>query len=120
MDSKRQQKNARMIQKEIGQIFQFDLSEFTSSAFITISDVKVTPDLKQAKVYLRFLNAKEPDKLLDTIQARSWHIRRQLAQKIRNQVKYIPELMFHLDRSEEEAEKMEQLFKNLNNPLPRS
>lgn len=117
MNSKRQQQNARMLQKEIGLLFQFDLPEITSSAFITIADVKVTPDLKQAKIYLRFLNVKDTDKLLDLIQKRSWQIRKALAQKIRNQVKYIPELMFHLDQTLEDAEKMEQMFKNLNIPL---
>ncbi|PCH70020.1 MAG: ribosome-binding factor A [Bacteroidetes bacterium] len=116
MESKRQQKHSKMILREIGAIFQHDIKEITGKAFITITDVKVTPDLKQAKVYLSFLNEDDQDKVLDNIQQNSWIIRRELAQKIRNQVKYIPELMFHLDETQEEAARIEQLFKDLDIP----
>ncbi|MBL4654521.1 MAG: 30S ribosome-binding factor RbfA [Bacteroidia bacterium] len=116
MESKRQQKNSRMLLRELGTLFQHNFKEITGKAFITITDVKVTPDLKQAKVYLSFLNEEDQDKTLNNIQQNSWIIRRELAQKIRNQVKYIPELMFHLDETREEAARIEQLFKDLNIP----
>ena len=58
MESKRQRQVAKQIQKDLGEIFQKDLKQLFNGAFVTITDVKTTPDLAIARVYLSFLLAK--------------------------------------------------------------
>jgi ribosome-binding factor A len=116
MDSKRQQKFARLIQKDLGEIFQKDIKSLFGGAFITVTTVKVTPDLSVAKVYLSFLLAQNKEQLLDDIKEKNKSIRQALANKIRHQARVIPELHFYLDDSIEYASKMDELFSKLNIP----
>jgi ribosome-binding factor A len=116
MESKRQQKFARLIQKDLSEIFQRDAKSFFGGAFITVTDVKVSPDLGLAKVYVSFMLAKDKTGLLENIKEKSKSIRQLLAGKIKNQVRVIPELAFHLDDTIEHATKMDALIANLHIP----
>lgn len=114
--STRQQKYARLIQKELGDIFQRDKKGILENAFITIADVRVSPDLSVAKVYISMLLAKEKEQILAKINARKKEIRKELGIKIGKQVRIIPELVFFIDEVEEKAQRIEDLIKNLNIP----
>jgi ribosome-binding factor A len=116
MESKRQQKFARLIQKDLSEIFQRDAKNMFNGAFITLTEVKVSPDLSVAKVYLSFLLAKNKNNLLEEIKEKGKAIRQMLAAKIRNQARIIPELHFYLDESLEYAAKIDNLLSTIHIP----
>lgn len=112
----RQQKFSRLIQKELSEIFQRDKRGILDNEFITIADVKVSPDLGVAKVYISMMLAKSKEKTLENINQRKSEIRKALGEKIRKQVRVIPELIFILDEVEENAQRLDDLIKNLHIP----
>lgn len=116
MDSKRQQKFSRLIQKDLGEIFQQNANKMFGGAFITVTQAKVTPDLGMVKVYLSFLMVKDKDALLYDINEQKKQIRQLLAKRIRHQARIIPELYFYIDNTEEEAAKIDKLFDELDIP----
>ena len=116
MSSQRQEKYGRLLQKELGEIFQFDTKSMFGGTFITVSGVRVSPDLGVASVYLSLTLSKKPQVVLDEIKEKTKQIRSQLASRIRNQARIIPELRFFLDESLIEAEKMDKLLASLNIP----
>lgn len=114
--STRQQKYAKLIQKELSEIFQRDKRGILDNAFITIADVRVSSDLGIAKVYISMMLAKDKQKTLEKINLRKKEIRKALGDKIGKQVRIIPELIFFIDEVEENAQRMDELIKNLNIP----
>jgi len=112
----RQQKYAKLIQKELSDIFQRDKRGILENAFVTIADVRMNPDLSVAKVYISMLLAKEKEKTLANINRRKSELRKALGDKIGKQVRIVPELIFFKDEVEENATKIEVLIKNLNIP----
>ena len=116
MESKRQQKFARLIQKELGDMFQADVKGLFNGAFITVTTVRVSPDLSIAKIYLSFLNQKDKQGLLEDIEDKNKAIRSELAKRIGKQVRIIPSLQFFLDDTAEYASKIEGLFNNIEIP----
>ncbi len=116
MESKRQQKFARQIQKDLGDIFQREMRNQFGDAFITVTDVKVSPDLGIARAYLSFLLTNDKEQLLKNIREKTKQIRQILANKIRNQVRIIPELHFFVDDTAEYAAKMDALFSGITIP----
>lgn len=111
MDSTRQQKFSRLIQKEIAEIFQFETKGKFGSIMITVTQVKVSPDLGVAKIYVSLFPVKEKDKMLDVIRKSSNEIRGLLGKRIRHQARVIPELIFYVDDSLDYAERIENLLK---------
>ena len=114
--STRQLKFARLIQKEISDIFQRDKRGILDNAFVTVADVKVSPDLGVAKIYISMMLAKDKAAVLEKITKRKGEIRKALGEKIRKQVRIIPELIFFLDEVEENAQQMDTLLNKLNIP----
>jgi ribosome-binding factor A len=114
--STRQLKFGRLIQKEISDIFQRDKRGILDNAFITVAEVKVSPDLGVAKVYISMMLAKDKQAVLEKINSRKSEIRKALGDKIRKQVRVIPELIFYLDEVEENAQRMDSLIKTLSIP----
>lgn len=114
--STRQLKFARLIQKEISDIFQRDKRGILDNAFITVAEVRMSPDLGVAKIYISMMLAKDKQTILEKINNRKGEIRKALGDKIRKQVRVIPELIFYLDEVEENAQRMDSLIKNLNIP----
>lgn len=113
MESKRQQKVGRQIQKDLGEIFQKDAQHLTSGAFVTITAVRVTPDLSIARAYLSFLPDKNKTMLLETIRENTRFVRQKLAERVRHQLRIVPHLQFYIDDTAEYAAKMDQLFADL-------
>lgn len=114
--SVRQQKFGRLIQKELSGIFQRDQRGMLDNAFITIVEVRVSPDLSLAKVYISMMLAPDKQGVLNKLDAHKKEIRRALGDRIRNQARIIPELAFFIDEVEEKAQRMDDLIKGLNIP----
>ncbi|MBL7863806.1 MAG: 30S ribosome-binding factor RbfA [Cyclobacteriaceae bacterium] len=114
----RQQKFSRLIQKELSDIFQRDQRGVLGNAFITIVDVRVSPDLGVAKIYISMMLAKDKKAVLQKLDLHKKEIRKALGDRIRNQARIIPELAFFIDEVEENAQKMDSLLKGLHIPPP--
>ena len=112
----RQQKFSRLIQKELSDIFQRDQRGFLEGAFITIMDVRISPDLSVARVYFSMGLVNDKKGLLEKLDAHKKEIRRALGERIRNQARIVPELAFFIDEVEESALRMDDILKNLNIP----
>lgn len=113
MESKRQRQVAKQIQKDLGEIFQREMKQTFDKAFVTITDVKTTPDLAIARVYLSFLLTKDKEGLLETIREHTKVIRNHLAARVRHQLRIVPDLQFYIDDTAEYAQKIENLFANI-------
>lgn len=116
MESKRQQKFSKLIQKELAEIFQRECSHLFPGAYVSVSVVRVSPDLGVAKVYLSLLVGANAKELLQEIKINTKTIRHLLAQRIKKQVRVIPELIFYLDDTAEYAARMDELFSGLDIP----
>lgn len=114
--STRQQKYSKLIQKELSEIFLRDKRGILDNAFVTIADVRMSPDLSVARVYISMLLAKEKEKILENITSHKGEIRKSLGNRIGKQVRIIPELIFYKDEVEENASRLDELIKNLNIP----
>ena len=116
----RQQKYGRLIQKELSDIFLKDKRGFLGNVFITIAEVKLSPDLSVAKVYLSMTLAKDKNAVLQNIQHHKSEIRKALGDRIRNQARIIPDLIFFIDEVEDNAQRIENLINSLNIPKEQS
>ena len=116
METKRQQKFARVIQKELSETLQKEGWSFHGNSIVTITMVRMSPDLSIAKVYLSIFNAENNELLLNELRAKAREIRYKLGEKIRNQVRVIPSIDFFIDDSMEYVSKMEKLFDAINKP----
>lgn len=114
--STRQQKYARLIQKEISDIFQRDKKGILENAFITVADVKVSPDLSVAKIYLTMMLEKDKAAILERINGRKSEIRKALGNSIGKHVRIVPEIIFYIDEVEERASRLEKLIDDLHIP----
>lgn len=116
METKRQQKFARVIQKELSEILQKEGWSFHGNSIVTITMVRMSPDLSIAKVYLSIYNAENNELMLNELRSKAREIRFKLGEKIRNQVRIIPNIDFFIDDSMEYVSKMEKLFDAINKP----
>lgn len=115
-ESTRQLKYSKLIQKDLSEIFQRDKMGVFAGSFVTIADVKMTPDLSIATVYLSMLMVKDKEALLDKINDHKNEIRRDLGNKIGKQVRIVPDLRFFIDEVEESASKIDKLIDSLDIP----
>ena len=113
MDGKRQLQVAKLIQREVSTIFQEKRSYLFGEIMVTITEVTVTKDLQSAKIYLSVLNASNPEEVMNNIELSRKEIRSDLASRIRNDVKRIPELIYFLDETLENVFKIDSLLKEL-------
>lgn len=113
MESKRQQKYAGVIQKELAEIFQREGMGFLPNTLVTITKVRVTPDLAVVRVFLSFFNNQNATLALNTIKAHASEIRYKLGTRIKNQVRIIPHLEFFVDDTNEYVERMDKLFEKI-------
>lgn len=113
MESRRQAKVNKLIQRELGHIFQKKAKAWFDLQFISVSQVHVSPDLGTAKVYLTFLNEKEPQKALEKVQNGSGEVKYELAKALKNEFRKLPELHFYYDDTLDYVDDMEKLFKKI-------
>ena len=113
MESKRQRQVGKQIHKDLGEIFQRDLKSVFGGVFTTITDVKLTPDLGIARVYLSFLNSTDKEETLQTVRENTKKIRGLFGNKAKSQLRIIPNFQFYIDDTAEYAQKIENLFANI-------
>ena len=111
MESKRQQRISKLIQHDLGEIFLREVPHLTPGVMVTVTQVHVTPDLALAKVYLSLFPTKDKEERVEKINDASREVRGLLGQRIRHQVRAIPELRFYLDDSLDYIEKIDKLLK---------
>ncbi|MBK9933008.1 MAG: 30S ribosome-binding factor RbfA [Cytophagaceae bacterium] len=116
MESKRQKQVGKLIQKDLGDIFLRDIKAIFEDDFVTITEVKVSPDLSIAKVYLSFLKGQKREQILESIRENSKKIRGLFGNKAKNQLRIIPTFRFYIDDTAEYAQKIEELFANIHIP----
>jgi ribosome-binding factor A len=110
MESTRQKKVSRLLQKELGSIFQRKTNEF-GGKMITVTIVRMSPDLSIARVYLSiFPKKKEDANTLEIIKSHNSHIRHELGNIVKNQLRIIPELHYFEDDSLDYIENIEGLL----------
>ena len=115
METKRQQKFGRQIQKDLSDIFQKEFKMLFGNGMVTVTEVKISPDLSVARCYLSFLLIDDREAVMDQIELQNKAIRNALANRIRKQARIIPHLGFYLDDTAAYAAKIEALFEGLVN-----
>ncbi|MEG1615992.1 MAG: 30S ribosome-binding factor RbfA [Bacteroidales bacterium] len=110
METTRQSKIGRLLQKELGEVFRRETSQM-HGVLISVSAVRVSPDLGVAKVYLSIFPSEKSNELLKNISANAKNIRHEVAQVVRFQLRKMPELVFYLDDSLDYIEKIDSLLK---------
>ncbi len=116
MDGKRQNKYSRQILKDLSEIFQKDPRHFFGNAFVTLTDVDVSPDLSLARVYLSVFPIKDAEAVFDKLEPMKSEVRKLLGLKIGKRIRKIPELAFFHDDTEERAAAMDKLIDDLDIP----
>jgi ribosome-binding factor A len=109
----RKDKLGKQLQKDLGEIIDAATQQLLNGVMVTVLEVEVTPDLGMAKVFLSFLNSKDKDKDLGIIQNNKNTIRHYLAQKLKNQMRKIPDLQFYLDDRIDRAQRIETLLNQI-------
>jgi len=112
METTRQQKIARLIQKDLGTIFQEQSRNHFSGSLITVTKVTVTKDLSLAKIYVSLFATKDKNALLEQIRTRTREVRRDLGTRERNQLRVIPDLQFFIDDSLDYIDNIDHLLKD--------
>jgi ribosome-binding factor A len=112
-EGKRQRQVAGAIQEEMNDIFRRLNLSMLDGGMVSISSVKVTPDLLEARIYLSLFQVKDTKATMKTIEGRAWEIKRELADKMKHQLRRIPVLHFYLDDTLDYVFKMEEIFKNI-------
>lgn len=107
----RQSKVARLVQKELGDYFQREAGFLAPGKLITVTVVRLSPDLSFARVFLSIFPNTDQGKIIQKIIDSTKTIRLELGRKIRNQVRIIPELVFQIDDSMDYFEKIDSLLK---------
>lgn len=109
MESTRQQKIARLLQKELSEIFRQETAK-VGNVIVSVSAVRISPDLSIARAYLSIFPSDKAQILLESINKSSKQIRYDLAQKVRYQLRKTPELFFHIDDSLDYIEHIDNLL----------
>lgn len=109
METTRQQKINRLIQKELSEIFLLQAKQM-QGVLVSVSAVRVSPDLGIAKAYLSIFPSTRSQELIDNIKANTKAIRFDLGQRLGKQLRIIPELAFYLDDSLDYLENIDRLL----------
>ena len=118
-EGKRQKQVAIEISKELNDIFLKMGLTMSDGGMISISSVKITPDLFEARVYLSFFQVKDPEAMLEKFRERNGEIRGELGRRMRHQLRSIPQLTFYMDDTLDYVFKIEKLLEDIKNPTPR-
>ncbi|MCW3073318.1 MAG: rbfA [Flaviaesturariibacter sp.] len=112
-EGKRQKQIAGLMQEELNAIFQRLNMSMMDGGMISISSVKVTPDLLEVRVYLSLFQISDKKATLKKIEERAWEIKKELAARVKTQLRRIPELRYYLDDTLDHVFKMEEIFRQI-------
>lgn len=113
LEGKRQKQVAGLLNKELSDIFQRLGLSMMDGGMVSISSVKITPDLFDARIYLSFFQVVDSFAALKKIEERSWEIKKELTERVRHQLRSMPKLTFYIDDTLDYVDKMEKLFKDI-------
>lgn len=99
------------MQRDIAEIVQKEMADVTRGSLVTITNVRVSPDLAYAKIYVSVFPFERSEAMLEAINSESWLIRKMLGARIRNQLKVVPELEWFIDDSLEYINNIDNLLK---------
>lgn len=111
MSSTRQSKIERLLQKDLGDIFQKGTSTLFKGKMITVTTVRVSPDLSSARAYLSLFPVEDKKEFMEYINSIEGQIRYDLGKRIRHQLRKVPSLAFFLDDSLDYIDNIENLLK---------
>ena len=115
-ESKRQKQISGLLNEELNDIFRRMGLNMLDNGMISITSVQITPDLLEARIYLSLFQVKDPKATMKKIEDKGWDIKRELAGRVKQQLRRIPELKFFQDDTLDHVFKMEELFKQINKP----
>ncbi len=110
MESNRQKRISRLLQKDLGEILQLEGRGWFPGAMVTVTKVQVTSDLSIARTYLSIFG-KDAKEVLKQVETHTKEIRHQLGLREKNQLRHIPTLRFFIDDSLDYIENIERLLK---------
>ena len=113
LEGKRQKQVGGLIQEELNNIFQRMALNMVNGGMVSISSVKITPDLLEARVYLSFFQVADPQAALTMIQDKGWEVKKELGNRVRQQLRRIPEIKYFRDETLDHVFKMEELFRKI-------
>lgn len=113
VEGKRQKQVAGLLNKELSDIFQRLGISMMDGGMVSISSVKITPDLYEARIYLSFFKVADNFDALKKIEERSWEIKKELTSRVRHQLRSMPTLTFYIDDTLDYVDKMEKIFKDI-------
>jgi len=111
METTRQSKIARLIQKDIGEIFQRFDKDILQGRLVTVTVVRVSPDFSFAKVFLSIFPSENTHEFLEHLQHYTKTVRTLLAQRVKNQLRIVPEIAFVIDDSMDYVNRIDELLK---------
>jgi len=114
MDSRRQLKIASLIKEAFTEILSRNGKSIYGKAFVTVTNVTVTSDLTLTRFYLSIFNADNADAVVQSFREHKAEIKRQLGEKLRHHLRRIPEIEFFRDESLDNAYRIEEVFKKIN------
>jgi ribosome-binding factor A len=117
-ENKRQKQVGALLLHELSDIFQRLGLGMTDGGLISLTTVKVTPDLLEARVYLSLFQVKDVPGTMKKIEDRGWEIKRELATRVKHQLRRIPVLHYYHDDTLDHADRMDALFRKLNEERP--
>lgn len=112
-ETKRQKQVAGEIQEVLNRVFQHLGLTMMDGGMVSISSVKMTPDLLEARIYISLFKVPDPKAAMKRLEDRAWEIKRELAASIKHQVRRIPEMQFYMDETLDHVFKMEELFRQI-------
>ena len=110
METNRQKKISRLLQKELSEILQLNGKTWFPGAMLTVTKVNITTDLSIARVYVSIFG-KEASVIIKQLEMQAKEVRKQLGLRVKNQLRHIPELRFYIDDSLDYIEKIEKLLR---------
>ena len=115
-EGKRQKQIAAVLAEDLNDIFRRLNLNMLYGGMISISSVKITPDLLEARIYLSMYKIENEKAALKKIEDKAWEIKRELVNRVKNQLRRIPVLKFYIDDTLDHVFRLEELFKQINPP----
>lgn len=113
-EGKKQKQIAGLLQQELNEVFQRLGLNMIDGGLVSIASIKVTPDLLEARIYLSLYKVQYPTNALKYVEEQAWAVKKELAARVKHQLRRIPVLKFYTDDTLDNVFKMEELFKKIN------
>ncbi len=111
MDTRRQKKIAQLIQDEMGTFLQKEGANYYGNKFVTVTEVKITSDMQNCKIYISVFGKDEGEAVVDSLNMHIRDVRGRFGKIMRNALRIIPEIQFYLDETLDNVFRLEELFR---------